>query len=150
MDDSKKNKKSQENTKSDNIVISQEHSKYIFYLSFLGFFTGLTGVYYKKPILGSGVCTGSLIALNYWRNPVYGWRRNLDMFWVSTFFVAHLINAWNTPIINTYLLLQGKGIFLYYASWYFQKKNKLGLATICHGGLHVCTNISLLIYYTLC
>jgi len=129
------------------IVISNEPARVLFYLSSLGFFTGLVGYFYEKPVLGISVCIGSLFAMNYWRNPVYGWRRSLDMMWVQYLIWLHLYYVLKSPVKQTYFLIQCQGVVFYCVSWYYLKLNKLWMSTICHGGVHLCANISLLLFY---
>ena len=60
-----------------NIIATKEQANILFYLSWLSFVTGTTGIYYEKPILGLLVWIGSIFAINYWKNPTYGWRRKI-------------------------------------------------------------------------
>jgi len=34
-------------------------------------------------VVAASTCITSLLSINYWRNPVYSWRRTADMYWAQ-------------------------------------------------------------------
>ena len=128
-------------------IVPLSHAMVLYHLSCLSLFTGIVGLSYGKPVLGSGVLIGSVLAQNYWRYPTYGWRRTLDIAWVQLLILTHLWYVWATPVSPFYGMIQGLGVVFYGASWYYQQKNLECNATLCHAMVHVCANGSLLLYY---
>jgi hypothetical protein len=130
-----------------NIIATKEQANVLFYLSWLSFVTGATGLYYGKPILGLLVWIGSIFAINYWKNPVYGWRRNIDMLWVQMLIYLHIYYVWNSQVRLTYFLIQLNGGCFYCISWYYHKRNYLWTSTLCHAVVNLSANGSLLVFY---
>jgi hypothetical protein len=130
-----------------NIIATKEQANVLFYLSWLSFVTGATGLYYGKPILGLLVWIGSIFAINYWKNPVYGWRRKIDMLWVQMLIYLHIYYVWNSQVRLTYFLIQLNGVCFYCISWYYHKRNYLWTSTLCHAVVHLSANGSLLVFY---
>ena len=130
-----------------NIIATKEQANILFYLSWLSFITGATGMYFGKPILGLLVWVGSIFAINYWKNPIYGWRRTIDIFWVQMLIILHTYYVWNSPVRLRYFLIQFNGLCFYYISWYFHKKNCLWTSTLCHSVVNLSANSSLLLFY---
>ena len=128
-------------------IATKSQANILFYLSWLSVITGLSGLYYGKPILGILVCIGSIFAINYWRNPLYGWRRNIDMLWVHMLICLHTYYVWNSHVRLTYFLIQFNGVCFYSISWYYHKRNHLWVSILCHVGVHLCANSSLLLFY---
>jgi hypothetical protein len=130
-----------------NIIATKEQANVLFYLSWLSFVTGATGIYYGKPILGLLVWIGSIFAINYWKNPVYGWRRKIDMLWVQMLIYLHIYYVWNSQVRLTYFLIQLNGVCFYCISWYYHKQNYLWTSTLCHAVVNLSANGSLLVFY---
>ena len=130
-----------------NIIATKEQANVLFYLSWLSFVTGATGLYYGKPILGLLVWIGSIFAINYWKNPVYGWRRNIDMLWGQMLIYLHIYYVWNSQVRLTYFLIQLNGGCFYCISWYYHKRNYLWTSTLCHAVVNLSANGSLLVFY---
>jgi len=131
-------------------VVPRAQALLMYHLSWIGFFTGLVGCYSDKIGLGLGTCVGSLIAQNYWRDPVYGWRRNLDIVWIQLLIWTHawhVLRSDNSPVMLQYVVIQMLGALLYAASWQCQRRGVIWAATFAHGAVHLCANGSLLIYY---
>jgi len=134
-------------TNHNNILATKEQANILFYLSWLGFLTGSIGIFNEKQILGVLVLVGAIFAMNYWKNPQYGWRRTIDMAWIQLLIYLHIYYVWNSQVRNTYFLLQLQGVGFYCISWYYHKKNNLWVSTLCHAGVHLCANGSLIIFY---
>ena len=129
------------------LIVPKDQANFLFYLSWLGLVTGLVGVFNHTPALGAAVCVGSILAMNYWRHPTYGVRRTIDIAWVQFLIWTHAYYVWNSPTRIVYFTIQAKGVAFYVMGWYYHKRGKLWKSTICHGAVHLCADISLLIYY---
>ena len=130
-------------------IITTEQAAFLFRLSWLGLATGLIGIYNGKPGLGLSVCVGALLAMNYWRNPVYGLRRTIDMVWIQYLIWLHAYYVFYSPVKLLYFTIQAHGVVFYCVSWYYLKTNSLWRSTLCHGAVHLCADVSLLLFYTL-
>lgn len=128
-------------------VIPKEDAKFLVALSKVGFGIGSIGILCGRPWLGMGVCIGSLIAQWYWSNPTYGYRRNIDLAWIQLLIWTHLWAVWGTPIFFQYVFVQVLGVVSYILSWILQKQNLTLYSVYFHGGVHLCSHISLLIFY---
>jgi hypothetical protein len=129
------------------IIATQTQAKILFYLSWLGLLSGSVGTFNGKPALGLGVCVGSFLAQNYWRDPQYDWRRLVDMAWLQVLIWSHLWYVCQSPIMVPYLGIQTMGVLCYAVSWHHLKQNNMWRATLCHAGVHLCANGSLLLFY---
>jgi hypothetical protein len=130
------------------MIATPSQAKLLYYLSALGLLTGTAGIVNGKFGLGAGVCVGSYFAQNYWRDPQYGWRRNVDMAWLQVLIWSHLWYVSQSQVLVPYLEIQSLGVLFYALSWYHLKKGELWHATVYHGAVHLCANGSLLLYYS--
>ena len=130
-----------------NIIATKEQANILFYLSWLSFVTGTTGIYYEKPILGILVWICYIFSINYWKNPIYGWRRTIDILWVQMLIYLHIYYVWKSQVRLTYFLIQLNGACFYCISWYYHKRNYLWMSTLCHVVVNLCANSSLLVFY---
>jgi len=128
-------------------IVTKEQALVLYYLSYFSFLSGAIGIYNGKPILGLLVWIGSCFAINYWKKPIYGIRRTMDMLWVQILIFLHAYYVWNSDISYIYFGIQIQGASLYYISWYFYKANKLWPSTLCHVGVHLCANLSISLFY---
>ncbi len=124
----------------------------IFRVSFLSFLSSIYALYcgvYDLAIVPGGVF---LTSVNYWRYPIHGWRRNLDMGYVTFALTYQNYRAF-------YMATEGHDyILLYYALMFFSmicypislhlhKKKDLWGSTYVHCLLHVVANIANLVLY---
>jgi hypothetical protein len=128
-------------------VVPAEHARFLYWVSGIGLPVGLTGIFYGKYFLGSGVCIGSFFAQNYWSDPKYDWIRILDISWIQLLIWTHLWNVWSSPVFLVYSIIQIIGTMFYLISWYYMLYDDLWISTICHAMVHICANTSLLAFY---
>ena len=96
-------------------------------------------------IVPAGVYINSI---NYWRNPVCGMRRNIDMTWGITglminnvYAIRYSTNAY--PYYGMTLL----ACLMYPLSYYFYWRKQYIIATFLHGLLHIFGNIGNIYLY---
>ena len=130
-------------------IANEEQATFLFRVSFIAVITGLIGIYNGKTWLGLSTCVGSLLAMNYWRDPIYGLRRNLDMISIQYLMWLHIYYVLYSPIKLLYFSIQIIGVLFYFVSWHYHTPSSLWTSTLCHGAVHLCTNISLLLFYTM-
>ena len=120
----------------------------LYWASYMGLFSGFIGIYNNHVLLGMGTIIGSFFAQNYWANPKFCWRRNIDMFWIQILIWSHLYSAIYSQRLILYLCIQALGILCYGTSWWFHKIGVSWGSTIFHFLLHLCANSSLIVFYT--
>jgi hypothetical protein len=110
-------------------------------LSFYGFIKG-------KYDLASIAFCGFLTSINYWRNPVYGLRRNIDRTAIPIGLIYHAIRAYKCERCALYYSLSALAVAFYPASWYYYNKKKYWTSTYLHCTLHVIANVTFYILYS--
>ena len=95
-----------------------------------------------------------LTSVNYWREPVYGWRRNLDMSYVACALVYqnyrayHLLSSSSQmSALLTYYTLMGIGMVCYKLSVHLYKKKDIWSSTYVHCLVHVLANTANVFLY---
>lgn len=132
----------------DGCLCPSNQAQILYWASYFGLATGLVGIYYNYRLLGLGTMIGSFIAQMYWLKPSFGWRRNLDIFWIQVLIWLHLYKAIYSPSVILYCGIQAFGVLCYAISWWFHKIGVSWGATIFHILLHFCAQSSLLVLYT--
>jgi hypothetical protein len=125
----------------------KEQSNVIFAFSFL---IGLSAIYafYKKQY---DIFLVSILifitSLDHWRDPQYGFRRNLDIFVVSAGFVYLCIRAIIRKIKSRLFWFSFIAVILsFYISWHLYYQGHVWLSTISHCILHICGNMSVILF----
>jgi uncharacterized membrane protein YjjP (DUF1212 family) len=128
----------------DGLVVPKTHANYLFYTSFFSLLSSMF-LFYKKSDNYIYTLSIFITSLNYWRNPIYNWRRNIDMIviFVSFFVIgikfyiqSKLMDVLPTTIIS----------FLFYLiSNYFQEKY-IHISTFFHSLIHIYPNIKFIQY----
>ena len=124
----------------------------IFRVSFLSFLSSIYALYcgvYDLAIVPGGVF---LTSVNYWRYPIHGWRRNLDMSYVASALVyqnyrAYYMATEGHDYILLYYALMFFSMICYPVSLHLHKKKDLWGSTYVHCLLHVVANIANLVLY---
>ena len=145
--------------------MEQTYSSFIFRVSFISFLSSIYALHcecYDLAAVPGGVF---LTSVNYWRNPVYGWRRNLDMSYVAAaltyqnYRAYHLLSpsspssppspssSSQLPALLTYYTLMGIGIGCYQLSVHLYKKKDIWSSTYVHCMVHVLANIANVLLY---
>ena len=91
--------------------------------------------------------SGSILffSINYWRRPVYGWRRNLDIINTVTCLIyqlsiCHVVEA---QVLSAYLFFTALGL----GSFVVGRSLPGMRGTVAHSGVHVFGNIANMILY---
>ena len=129
------------------MIASPSQAKFLYYMSWLGLPVGILGILNNKRGLGSCVCVGSFIAQNYWKSPKYDWWRILDILWIQFLIWSHAWHVFGTHVMIPYYSIQLLGVGFYVISWHQVKKKNMWKATLCHGMVHVCADVSLFLFY---
>lgn len=128
-------------------IVPLEHGYYMCIISSLSLLSGVYAI--KKRIYNlAAVPIGVwLTSINYWHYPVYSWRRNLDMTYISGALVYQICKSYSSQNIGYYCFLTGFGVVFYPISWFLYKKKYLWSSTIAHSMIHIFSNLANIILY---
>ncbi len=131
---------------SDGLIVPRPHADYMWKVAWWCVPAGLYAVYRKHYDLALVPFGVWLTSLTFWRQPVYGWRRNLDIAYVSCALGWQVFRSLGAEYQYTYYALVGSGIGCYAASWLVHAQS-VWLSTILHAGLHILSNMSNVMLY---
>ena len=106
-----------------------------------GFYRG----HYLSSILP--VCV-FLTSMNFWRHPIYGWRRNVDVACVIFSLFSMLIVAYYGTNWLRYYILITIAASCYPLSHYFTNQNMEHMGTLMHAYMHILGNIAVIILFS--
>lgn len=135
-------------------ILEPKYASCIYRLSFISFFSFMYALYcecYDLAAVPGGVF---LTSINYWREPVYGWRRNLDMSYVACALIYQNYRAYHLlsspsqmPALLTYYTLMGVGMMCYSLSVHLYKKKDIWSSTYVHCLVHLLANTANVLLY---
>ena len=142
-------------------ILEPEYASCIYRVSFISFLSSIYAIYcecYDLAAVPGGVF---LTSVNYWRNPVYGWRRNLDMSYVACALIYQNYRAYHLlmssssssssssqiPGLLAYYTLMGIGMGCYWLSLHLYKKKDIWSSTYVHCLVHLLANIANVLLY---
>ena len=128
-------------------VLDLEQSTLIYRISYLLSATALYGFANRKYDLASILFCGFLTSINYWRNPTFGLRRNIDMVAIPIGLVYHAVRAYHYENWLPYYVLNGICISFYPASCYFYRRKQYWTSTYLHCMMHIMGNVSFFVLY---
>ena len=120
----------------------------IWRVSFVSAFSSAYAVY--RGHCNLAIVPGSVLltSLNYWRQPTYGWRRNLDIACVWTALIYQSVCAYRMSTAVPYYRVMGIASLLYPTSIYLYKKKCYWGSTYAHSMLHIIANIGNVVLYS--
>lgn len=134
------------NDKSD-LILEKKYSNIILTSSLLFGLNSISGLYnyiYNDMQFVDVLITNTLLfitSVNYWRKPVYGFRRNIDMatslfnILYNTYMISHCNNAY-------ICFISIKCILIFYAlSWVYHNKNRKDMGVFWHCMVQLAGNI---------
>ena len=122
-------------------IIPKYHANYLFYTSHASLIGGLYAFYKGTPNCVYPFIV-YLASINYWRNPVLGWRRNIDIATACICVTCQTISVRNHPNFNQYIITMFLGTLFYPVSEYLRYKNFMHLSTLSHSMIHIVCNIA--------
>ena len=104
----------------------QDSSKLLTKTSFLFIVSGVYAYQYHLYWYSLVLLLNTILSVNFWRNPVYGFRRNLDIYFAKFSFCVFFINGvYYTKFLNTlYNLLVLQLICFYIVAQYLSDIKK--------------------------
>ena len=135
-------------------ILEPEYASCIYRVCFISFFSLMYALHcecYDLAAVPGGVF---LTSINYWREPVYGWRRNLDMSYVACALIYQNYRAYHLlsspsqmQALLTYYTLMGIGMVCYKLSVCLYKKKDIWSSTYVHCLVHVLANTANVLLY---
>jgi hypothetical protein len=129
------------------LVMPKPQADYLFYTSFGSLVGSLYGFYKKQYINSLGVFLIFVTSLNYWRNPVYGWRRNIDIITSILGLSINIITSHSHPRCIKLNLMLFISLLFYPLGFYFQHKS-IHLSAFSHSLIHIIGNLVCISYYS--
>ena len=129
-------------------IVCSKQSTYMLYISSLSALSSCYAIYQNYYIYSLIPGTIFLTSINYWRYPVYGWRRNLDMTCVFCGATSIYIIAFNSSNCLLFYILMIMGASCYPISIYLYNNNMHYLSTLMHSKMHIFANIALIILFS--
>ena len=128
----------------DGLVIPKTHANYLFYTSFFSLLSSMF-LFYKKSDNYIYTLSIFITSLNYWRNPIYNWRRNIDMIVIFVSFFVIGIKFYIQSKFIDFLPTTIISFLFYLISNYFQDKY-IHISTFFHSLIHIYPNIKFIQY----
>jgi hypothetical protein len=123
--------------KSDILVLEKHHSKWIYYLGWVSFVNSLIGFYNGYYDTAFMLLSAFLTCINYWRHPIYGFRRNLDITVTSIVVSYNLVSVVYCQKAYLYHSIGLGAAGIYFIGVLFYNKNYIGLSTLLHCTAHL-------------
>jgi hypothetical protein len=135
-----------------NWVIPKSHSRYICVMSICSVISASYAVKQNLFHMSIGPFTIFLSSINYWRKPVYGFRRNFDIGCSLFSLTYHILCSIKMQRAFLYCSIMTIACLCWPLSWYMYNKKYFWTSTIIHGLIHVIGNIGnfALIYGPIC
>lgn len=132
----------------ESVVAPRSHGHFMCVMSTCGF---ISGVYCYRAgfyVLSASPFLTYASSINYWRYPVYGTRRNIDILFVTSSLALHSVLSLKIDNMKVhYLYLTPIVAALYSISWLFYKRKYYWSSTIAHGAIHVVANVMNILFY---
>ncbi len=121
-----------------------EEYKYLYYTSWSFLPTLL--VAFESKIYDLSIITFlvGFISLNFWREPSYSWRREMDMYIVQLGVDYYFVRSFDSSVGYIFCILFLLSLYGFKESLIYYNDKKYGLAVINHGAMHIGTNISII------
>jgi len=124
-----------------------EASRNLYYSSFLTISSVLLSYYCTLYILSYLSASVLLSSINYWRYPIKGLRRNIDITIVTITFITHLYYSYSYYYIN-YVYIALLGFFFYFISHTLIRFGFYWIGMQFHLLIHISTNVNNLLLYS--
>jgi hypothetical protein len=89
-----------------------------------------------------------ITSINYWRHPIYGWRRNADVACVIFAFFSMLVVAYYAQHGSRYYIITILAASCYLPSHYFHNNGQEHMGTLMHSYIHILGNLALFVIFS--
>jgi hypothetical protein len=123
------------------------HHQYLLLTSHACLISAIYGIIHNSSlwVIPAGVYVNSI---NYWRHPVNGFRRNLDMCWGILGLVISVSTSGCSTNAIPYRIMTFSACLMYPLSYYFYWKKQYIIATFIHSMIHIFGNIGNIYLFT--
>ena len=128
-------------------AIPKNHADFIYFLSHTSLASSIYAIanqHYDLALVPGLVYVSSI---NYWRDPVRGIRRNIDIITVFSTLSYQLYRCLNAENVVVYLFVKVLAMVCYPISEYFSDKDD-DLFILFHGFIHLFGNIANIVLYS--
>lgn len=127
--------------------LPKNQSDLLFWISFLIGFTAIYAFIKKKYDIFVICIIVFITSLNHWRDPMFGFRRNIDMFAVCSGFIYVFVRAIILKIDSPLFWICYITVVLTFPlGWYIYNQGYLWESTYIHCLLHLCGNTSVVLF----
>ena len=129
-------------------IFQPRHSRILFAASWLFLLSGLYAAYQGHYDLAIGPTGIFATSINYWRHPIHGWRRNLDILivWIATFY--QLTRALTAQHGRIFYAGYAIAFTCYPISNHYLSQGRHIESVTLHTLLHIFSNISSIILFS--
>ena len=130
------------------LILQPRHSRILFGTSWLLLFTSAYAINQKHYDLA--ICPIGIFAtsINYWRHPIRGWRRNMDILVVLVISCYQILRALTSQHARIFYTSYAIAFSFYPISNYYYTKGRHAESVLFHALLHILGNISSIILYS--
>lgn len=125
-----------------------DYNGYIYYTAWISLFSSLYGFHRGHSDLALLQGLAFLTSVNYWRNPVFGCRRNTDISVVLIVVSYHSLYALTSENGNEFYKFLSYGMISYALSWYCIFNKRFMLSAYLHNCIHISLFFSSMYLYS--
>ena len=129
-------------TNESNYIIPKANGQYICIMSLFGVISGICAIKEGLYNLAIGPMGIFITSVNYWRKPVYGMRRNLDMFYVVCSLIYQILYSIRVQHAAMYCSIMIVALICWPLSWIMYHKKYIWASTILQSMIHIIGNIA--------
>jgi hypothetical protein len=130
------------------LILEKKYSKWIYYTSFNLIIISIIGLYNNYYLNTVSVFSVFLTSINYWRYPIKGFRRNIDIMAVGLSIIYNSFYVYECAYGHYYISMIILGIVIYIFGGFLHTKKYFGLSTLLHCKVHLLSNIANYLLFT--
>jgi|688.fasta_scaffold179679_2 hypothetical protein len=130
------------------LIVTQDHGYYMCIMASMNLISVIYALKYGQYKFAIGPFCVWFNSINYWRNPIYGLRRNMDICLGLIALSFHIFNSHKSTYGLTYQYMMAITLLFYPFSWILYKYEYFWMSTIVHSMLHVFGNLANVILYS--
>jgi hypothetical protein len=128
-------------------ILDNNYSKTFIKLSSLTFLSGIIATYYEKYDMAFLVYLAMFNTINYWRKPIYGLRRNFDIFVIVSGQMYHMYHSSDYELCHYYYFFTLLSFLSFPIGWYYHINKNILYGYYLHILLTIFTNFGLIALY---
>ncbi len=119
------------------LILKKTHSQWIYYLGWISFFNSLIGFYNGYYDTAFMIFSGFCSCINYWKYPIYGFRRNLDITVTSIAVSYNLMSVIYCQNAYLYYIIGLSSVALYLIGVVLYNQKNISMSTFIHCLSHI-------------